>query len=232
MPSATFLITFMVMALFYVLCEAAPQMASLAHTMPDLFNSTDTGVSMAAMEDDPDDIFHVPNLNGDIWENKQRCYYWDYSEKWQDVGGKHSQFVHDAVDQMCQVIAAYVGSTGFMKDDTVSCNIPEQSTDSCTHADYCTQMSVCKPVDKNTQGRNYDRSIAVKVTYRGRSNTEVDRFTGFDSNYCFRLMALALDCGAGGEWIVQYGDSPLDFWEAKADPNRNTCSDNGYVTIL
>lgn len=205
-------------------------MASLAHTTPDLFNSTDTGVSMAAMEDD--DIFHVPNLNGDIWENKNRCYYWDYSEKWRDVGGKHSQFVHDAVDHMCQVIAAYVGSTGFMKDDTVSCNIPEQSTDSFTHADYCAQMSVCKPVDKNTQGKDYDRSIAVKVTYRGRSNTEADRFTGFDSNYCFRLMAQALDCDAGGEWIVRYGSSPMDFWEAKADPNRNNCADNGYVTIL
>lgn len=232
MPSATVLITFMVMALFYVLCDAAPQMASLAHTTPDLFNSTDTGVSMAAMDDDPDDINRVPNLNSDVWYNKHRCYYWDYSEKWQDVGGKHSRFVNDAVDHMCQVIAAYVGSTGFKKDDTVSGNVTEKSTDYFTRADYCAQMSICKPVDKNTEGRDYDRSIAVKVTYRGRGDTQVDSFSGFDSRYCYALMAKALECDAGGEWIVSYGGIPRDFWEAKADPNRNNCADNGYTTIL
>lgn len=232
MPSATVLITIMVMALFYVLCDAAPQMASLAQTPTDLFNTTDTGVSMAAMKDDPNDINRVPNLNSDVRNNKNRCYYWDYSEKWKDVGGQHSRFVNDAVDHMCQVIAAYVGSTGFKKDDTVSSSITEHSTDSFTHANYCSQMSVCKPVDKNTQGKNYDRSIAVKVTYRGRGDTQVDSFADFDSKYCYALMAKALECGAGGEWIVPYGGIPRDFWEAKADPNRGTCSDNGYVTIL
>jgi hypothetical protein len=72
----------------------------------------------------------------------------------------------------------------------------------------------------------------VVVTYRGRSNVHHDSFSGFDAKYCYNLMATALNCGAGGEFVVPYGDSPRDFWEAKADPNRNTCSDNGYVTIL
>lgn len=136
MPSATVFITFVVMALFYNLSVAAPPAASFPATLLDNFNSTDTGVSMVAMGTDPNDIFHVPDLNTDVYNNKQRCYYWGKSEKWQDVGGKHSQFVQESVYHMCEVIAAYTTSAGFKKDDTVSDNEPDQPTSRLTSADH------------------------------------------------------------------------------------------------
>jgi hypothetical protein len=136
MWSATFLITFMAMALLYVLCDAEPPAASLPGTLLDKFNSTDTEASMVGMINDPNDIFHVPDLNTAIHDNEQRCYWWDESEKWQDVGGKHSQFVQDSVYHMCEVIAAYTTSTGFKKDDKVGGYEPEQYTGPFTSADH------------------------------------------------------------------------------------------------
>lgn len=35
-------------------------------------------------------------------------------------------------------------------------------------------MTVCKEVPKNTQGKDYDRSIAVILTYRGPDNVFVN----------------------------------------------------------
>lgn len=44
-------------------------------------------------------------------------------------------------------------------------------------------------------------------------------------------MAQAMNCGAGGEFVVGYS-SPRQWWEVKADPNRNDCKSNKYETVL
>lgn len=44
-------------------------------------------------------------------------------------------------------------------------------------------------------------------------------------------MAKALNCGAGGEFVLGFG-GPRQWWEAKADPNRKDCAYNTYGTIL
>lgn len=87
-------------------------------------------------------------------------------------------------------------------------------------------MKVCKPVDKNTRGKDYDRSIGVTLIYRGP-----DLATNIDAQYCYNLMAKAVNCGAGGEFTVPYGQ-PRQWWEAKADPNRHNCKINGYETVM
>lgn len=87
-------------------------------------------------------------------------------------------------------------------------------------------MKVCKPVDKGIQGEKYDRSIGMILTYRGP-----DDVTKIDAQYCYNLMAKAMNCDAGGEFIVSYGN-PHQWWEAKADPNRHDCAYNGYETIM
>lgn len=120
-----FLIAFMAMALFNAFCDALPHEDNFSGTLPSNFSgvlpnnvtSTDTGVSR---KDDPDSLSNVPNLNPDVYMNRNRCYYDDVSEKWSDVGGKHSQYIHDAIWNMCDVIATFAGNTGFKKDDTVS----------------------------------------------------------------------------------------------------------------
>lgn len=116
MRSITFIITFMAMMFFYVLCDALPYEASLP-ALSDNVTSTNTSISRAI---DPNSINSVPNLNHDVFKNKNRCYYTDVSETWSDVGGKHSQFVHDAVYHMCDVIATFASNTGLKKDDIVS----------------------------------------------------------------------------------------------------------------
>ncbi|KAI3390871.1 hypothetical protein diail_8460, partial [Diaporthe ilicicola] len=87
-------------------------------------------------------------------------------------------------------------------------------------------MSHCKAVPKNTQGKDYDRSIGVTLTYRGRS----DRFKDFNAQYCFEILAQPLDCGAGGAFQKKDG-SPQQWWEVKADPTRRDDGfANGYTT--
>lgn len=63
MRSTTSLITFVVMALLCALCNAAPSQA-------DNFTTTDIGVSRAS---DPNSLGSVPNLNKDVFKNKNRC---------------------------------------------------------------------------------------------------------------------------------------------------------------
>lgn len=87
-------------------------------------------------------------------------------------------------------------------------------------------MSVCKPVDKNTQGKDYDRSIGIILTYRGP-----DVQTSMDRYYCFSLLSKAIGCGAGGTFIVPYGKPP-QWFEATADPNRDDCASNGYEVVI
>lgn len=70
--------------------------------------------------DDPNDVHSVPDLNSDIWKNRRTCYNWWDSERWNDVGGQHSQFVNDTVLGMCDFITAYTSSGGWDKDATVS----------------------------------------------------------------------------------------------------------------
>ena len=63
-------------------------------------------------------------------------------------------------------------------------------------------MRVCKPVDKNTQGKDYDRRIGVVMTDRGPD----DVFVNQDAQCSYNLIAKALACGASGEFVVSYGD--------------------------
>jgi len=124
MRSATVLVTLMVMALLYVLTDAAPPSSSHPDTLLDNFNPTDAGfgVSMVSMVnlDDSNDVSSVPDLNSDIWKDKRHCYSWQDSERWKDVGGQHSQFVNDTIFGMCEFITAYTNSAGWDKNATVS----------------------------------------------------------------------------------------------------------------
>lgn len=131
MRSIAFLIAFMAMALFNAFCDALPHEDTFSGTLPSNLNSTDIIVS----RDDDDSLGSVPNLNRDVFKNKNRCYYTDVSEKWNDVGGLHSQFVHDAVWNMCDVIATFAANTGFKKDDRVSGSLPQYFIDPMC-ADY------------------------------------------------------------------------------------------------
>lgn len=101
------LLAFMVMALALTFCNAAP------HTKPSRDISGDVGDLMNAT---------LPNIiagdsitngtNGTDGTNTQNtCYNWDTSEKWKDVGGQNSEFVNQAVYDLCQLIAieAYKG---------------------------------------------------------------------------------------------------------------------------
>ncbi|KAL1883928.1 hypothetical protein Daus18300_000036 [Diaporthe australafricana] len=202
-------ITFMVMVLFFALCGASPPAKplqtshnthnsindSIASVLPN--NFTDTGVSRAG----------IPvNLSPDWYKIKDRCYYWDQSEKWRDMGGQYSDFVLGAAHDLCDLIATFASNEGFRKDQTIR------------H---------CKAVPANTQGQAYDRSIGVSLTYRGPD----EAYTEFNAQYCFDLLAKPLGCGAGGEFRLKFGSTP-QWWEVIADPNRHTCSDNGYDSTL
>lgn len=136
MQSITCIITFMVMTLFYALCASLPHEADFPVTLPNNFNFTDTGV-WRAVTPDPDSILSVPNLSPDALKNKDRCFYWKGSEKWSDVGGQHSQFVHDSLFHMCDVIATFTSNTGLRKDDVVSDNLLSNLVDTLIFADYC-----------------------------------------------------------------------------------------------
>lgn len=70
------------------------------------------------------------------------------------------------------------------------------------------------------------------LTYRGASNIHEDLLPGFGADGCFSILSAALDCGAGGEFIMRYNSSPPCFFEAKGDPNRGDCTENGYQLIL
>ncbi|KAK2606971.1 hypothetical protein N8I77_005687 [Diaporthe amygdali] len=207
------LITFIVMTLFYTLCSAAPSQAklplqisrntdalantSVPSTLPTNLTLTDTGVFRAKIPD---------FVNPDIWKNLDRCYYWNGNEKWNDVGGQFSQFLHTSLHDTCDLIATFASNEGFKKDQTI---------------DHC------KQVPANTQGKDYERSIGVSLTYRGPDYA----FKDINANYCYDLLAKPLGCGAGGEFIIQYGDAH-EWWEVKADPNKGDCFKNGYSSAL
>lgn len=140
MQSITCIITFMVMTLFYALCAALPHEADFPVTLPNNFNFTDTGVSRAVTPvnpADPNSIWSVPNVSPDVIFNKDRCFHSDGSEKWSDVGGKYSQFVHDSIFHMCDIIATFTSNTGLRKDDVVSDNLSSNLIDPLIFADYC-----------------------------------------------------------------------------------------------
>lgn len=136
MQSITCIITFMVMTLFYALCAALPHEADFPVTLPNNFNFTDTGVSRAVTPD-PNSIWSVPNVSPDVIFNVDRCFHSKGSEKWSDVGGKYSQFVHDSIFHMCDVIATFASNTGLRKDDVVSDNLSSNLIDPLIFADYC-----------------------------------------------------------------------------------------------
>lgn len=112
MRSFTALLTFMVMALALAFCNAAP------HTKPSRDVSSNVGELIDAAV--PNIIADVHITNGtDDTNTQNKCYNWDTSEKWKDVGGQHSDFVNQAVYNLCQLIAieAY---KGFPSGNTVS----------------------------------------------------------------------------------------------------------------
>lgn len=102
-PFAT-LLAFMFMALAFTFCNAAP------HTKPSRDISGDVGDLVNATL--PNTIAGGSITNGTHGTNTQNaCYNWDTSEKWKDVGGQNSDFVNQAVYDLCQLIAieAYKG---------------------------------------------------------------------------------------------------------------------------
>lgn len=104
MRSFATLLTLMVMALALTFCSAAP------HTKPSHDVSRDVGELINTTL--PNIIADDPTTNGTGDPNTQnKCYDWDTSEKWKDVGGQHSDFVDQAVYDLCQLIAieAYKG---------------------------------------------------------------------------------------------------------------------------
>lgn len=129
----------MVMTLFYALCAALPHEADFPVTMPNNFNFTDTRVSgvVPFTPDDPNSIWSVPNVNPDVIFNKNRCFYSKGSETWSDVGGKNSQFVHDSIYHMCDVITNFASNTGLRRDDVVSDKLSSNLIEPFNFADYC-----------------------------------------------------------------------------------------------
>lgn len=124
MRSFATLLAFMVMALALNFCNAAP------HTMPsrdisgnvgDPIDTTlpntiadDSTINVGDLIDTtlPNTISDDSNNNGTDGTNTQnKCYDWGSSEKWKDVGGQHSEFVNQAVYDLCQLVAieAYKG---------------------------------------------------------------------------------------------------------------------------
>lgn len=113
-PFAT-LLTFLVLALTLTLSTAAPHAQPLytaSDNAGDLVNTT-----VPNTIDDSNAMNDTANIN-----SQNKCYDWDTSEKWKDVGGQHSDFVNQAVYDLCQLIAieAY---KGFPSGNTVSSNI-------------------------------------------------------------------------------------------------------------
>lgn len=228
MHTFTTLLTFMVLALTLNFCGAAP-LTNPSHDLSaiaeDLVNTTLLGA-----------IAIDPITNGtDDTEN--RCYKWDYSEKWRDVGGQFSAFVNQSVYDLCQLIAidAYKGfSAGSTVSSTLS-NYPAHGHQSrLTPANGRPQIKHCKEVRKGSQGKNYDRSIGISLRYRGPQL----QFHHLTAGYCFDRMEQPMECGAGGEWDQRVYNPDLpkpwvsDRWETKADPNRGDCRHNGYNSDL
>lgn len=107
----------MVMALTLSFCTAAPQAKSTHPASSNVGNLMDTTF--------PDTIADGSSTNGTAEINTQNmCYDWDSSEKWKDVGGQHSEFVNQAVYNLCQLIAidAYKGFSSEIPEALFYCN--------------------------------------------------------------------------------------------------------------
>ena len=104
MRSLNALFTFMVMTMIVTLCTAAP------HIKPSLDVSVNASGLVNTILSDiiPDNS--TPNGTADP-QTQNKCYDWDTSEKWKDVGGQDSDFVNQATYNLCQLIAieAYKG---------------------------------------------------------------------------------------------------------------------------
>lgn len=100
----TFL-TILVTALILNFCTAAP----LAQPAQDVSN--DAGDLINTLPTIIDGFPDNSTTNGTDPMTENRCYNWDTSEKWKDVGGQHSDFVNQAVYNLCQLVAieAYKG---------------------------------------------------------------------------------------------------------------------------
>lgn len=119
MRSFTTFLDIVATALLLNLCTAAP----LAELAQDVSNDAGdlTTTLLPVIDGFPD--------NGTDPKTENRCYNWDTSEKWKDVGGQHSDFVNQAVYNLCQLIAieAY---KGFPAGNTVSGSFPQRSAPS------------------------------------------------------------------------------------------------------
>lgn len=229
MQPFTTILSLVVMALTLTLCTAAPQ-AKPTH-------ESSSNVENMIGNTFPDTIADSSITNGTASTNTQnKCYDWDSSEKWKDVGGQHSEFVNQAVYSLCQLIAidAY---KGFSSGNTVSSIILQYPNnlyqDSCS-ADGYTQIKHCKEVRGGSHGKDYDRSIGISLRYMGPQL----KFNHITAGYCNDRMAQPMACGAGGEFDQQVDNPELpkpwvsDRWEAIADPNSGDCRSNGYNSDL
>lgn len=113
MQSFITFLTIVATALLLNFCTAAP----LTELAQDVSNDAGdlTTTLLPVIDGFPD--------NGTDPKTENRCYNWDTSEKWKDVGGQHSDFVNQAVYNLCQLIAieAY---KGFPAGNTVSDSFP------------------------------------------------------------------------------------------------------------
>lgn len=113
---ATFL-AFMVMALALNFCNAAPHTKPSRDISGNVGDPIDTSLPNTIADDSITNVGDLidttpPNTNGtDDTNTQNKCYDWDSSEKWKDVGGQHSDFVNQAVYDLCQLVAieAYKG---------------------------------------------------------------------------------------------------------------------------
>lgn len=112
MEPFTTLLTFMVMALTLISCTAAPQAKPTHEASSNVGNLID--ITFPNTIEDSSSTNSTADIN-----TQNKCYDWDSSEKWKDVGGQHSEFVNQAVYNLCQLIAidAY---KGFSSGNTVS----------------------------------------------------------------------------------------------------------------
>lgn len=118
MRSFTAFLTILATALLLNLCISAPltELAQdVSNDATDLINSV-----LPVIDGFPDNS----TTNGTDPLTENRCYNWDTSEKWKDVGGQHSDYVNQAVYNLCQLIAidAY---KGWPAGNTVSDSLPQ-----------------------------------------------------------------------------------------------------------
>ncbi|KAL1871169.1 hypothetical protein Daus18300_004914 [Diaporthe australafricana] len=203
MRSITTVITFVVAALFFIICTAAPQPNSprdIASTVID-FISTST-------------IPDNSTANGTATVNSaNQCYNYGTSEKWKDVGGQDSDYVNQAIYALCTLIAidAYKRAPAGYK--YTHCQEVRAGTEDRKYdRSIVISLKYRGPVlafEGITAGYCNDRMAQPKACGAGG---EFDKI-------------LVPNPSLPSPWTS-------DRWEVKADPNRGDCRSNGYNSDL